>query len=68
MKKIVGEVNVLNKAMNLARYTMLGNTDLINTDIASYQKITLADINNTASKIFAPHNCSTLLYKSSQND
>ena len=68
MRNIVGEVNVLNKAMNLARYTMLGDTNLINTNIANYQKITLDDIKDTSSKIFASHNCSTLLYKSSQKD
>ena len=67
MRNIIGEVNVLNKAMNLARFTMLGDTNLINTNISYYQKVSTADITNISRKIFTPDNCSTLIYKSSQN-
>lgn len=67
VKTIVSEVNILNKAMNLARYEMLGDAELINTDIDNYQQVTLSDIAKVSAEMFSPNNCSTLLYKSAQN-
>lgn len=67
VKKVVSEVNILNKAMTLARFEMLGDANMTNTDIDNYQKVSLSDIANVATEMFAPGNCSTLLYKSAQN-
>lgn len=66
VKKIVSEVNVLNKAMNLAYCEMLGDANIINTDIEHYQAVTAADIASTAQQIFRKNNCSTIHYKSAQ--
>ncbi len=67
VKKIVSEVNVLNKAMNLAYCEMLGDAELINVDADKYQKVTTDDIIQTASQLFVNGNSSTIHYKSSQN-
>ena len=66
VKKVVSEVNILNKAMNLAYCEMLGDANLINTEIEQYQAVTTADIAATAQQIFSKNNCSTIHYKSAQ--
>lgn len=60
---IFGEINVMNKAMNLCFYEMLGDIDLINSEIDNYKNITSQDIIDTAKKIFTESNSSTLIYK-----
>ena len=59
---IFGEINVMNKAMNLCFYDMLGDIDLVNTELSVYRAITSDDIMQTANRIFIPENSSTLLY------
>ena len=56
------EINVLDKAMNLAYNELLGNADLINQEIGLYNKVTKKDIQRVAYKIFNKNNCSTLYY------
>ena len=56
------EINVLDKAMNLAYNELLGNADLINQEIANYNKVTKNDIQRVGHKIFNNNNCSTLYY------
>ncbi|MBR3568889.1 MAG: insulinase family protein [Salinivirgaceae bacterium] len=66
VKKTISEVNVLNKAMNLAYFEMLGDANLINTDVDNYQRITASDISQTAMQLFRRENCTTIHYKSAQ--
>lgn len=66
VKKTISEVNVLNKAMNLAYFEMLGDANLINTDVDNYQQITASDISQTAKLLFRRENCTTIHYKSAQ--
>lgn len=66
VKKTISEVNVLNKAMNLAYFEMLGDANLINTDVDNYQQITASDISQTAKLLFRQENCTTIHYKSAQ--
>ncbi len=66
MRKIVSEVNGLNKAINLAICEMYGDAEIINTDIVRYNQISADDIAKTARSLFVPCNCSTLIYKSAQ--
>lgn len=67
VKKIVSEINILNKAMNLAYCQMLGNAEIINTEFEKYQQVTCEGIAQTAKQLFDRSNCSTVRYKSSQN-
>ncbi|MFA6400223.1 MAG: pitrilysin family protein [Salinivirgaceae bacterium] len=60
---IYSEISILNKAMNLAYFEMLGNADLINREPEKYQAVTPHDIRNVAQKLFLPTNCSVLKYQ-----
>ena len=57
------ELNVLNKAINLAFFELLGNADLINEEILRYQAIKSADIQRLAIDTLTPDNCSQLYYR-----
>ncbi len=56
------DMSVLNRANSLAYYELLGDAGLMNTEMAKYTAVTLADIKETARKIFRDENCSTLYY------
>ena len=64
---VFGEVEVLNKATNLAVSELLGNANLINEEIDYYVAVSAEDINRQANLIFQKENCSTLYYKSKSN-
>lgn len=59
---VLSEMNVLNKAMNLAYFESLGNADEMNNEVDKYRKVTAQQISDIANKIFTPKNCSTLYY------
>jgi predicted Zn-dependent peptidase len=56
------EINILDKAMNLAYSELLGDANYINEEINKYQAVTGEDILKTAQETFRPENCSTLYY------
>ena len=56
-------ISILNKAMNLAFYELIGETELINTEQEMYQGITANDMQEAARVIFRKDNCSTLYYR-----
>jgi predicted Zn-dependent peptidase len=56
------EMRVLEKAMNLAYYELLGDAAQANELLARYASVTTADIALEARKLFRPENCSTLYY------
>jgi zinc protease len=58
------ESNVLNKAINLAFYELLGDPGIINREVEIYHTITSEDIRDLARKMFTPEGCSTLFYRS----
>jgi predicted Zn-dependent peptidase len=59
---IYTEMNFLNKAMNLANYSILGNINLINQQSSSYQNVTPKDLHRVANTIFRDENCSVIHY------
>jgi predicted Zn-dependent peptidase len=61
---IYSEVNVLNKAMNLAYFELLGNAELINKEIDCYRKVTPEQIKSVAKQLFKHENRSELHYLS----
>jgi len=61
---VFGEIEVLNKATNLAVSELLGSADLINEEVSKYLSVTAEEIKQQAIKIFRKENCSTLYYKS----
>lgn len=62
--QLQGQSNILNKAMGLSYYEMLGNADLINNEINNYCSVNQHDINRISKVIFNDSNCSTLYYLS----
>ncbi|TXB66319.1 M16 family metallopeptidase [Phaeodactylibacter luteus] len=63
---IFSELNVLNKAINLAFFELLGDAELINQEAQFYQEISSEDLHKAAQAIFTAENCSELFYKAKQ--
>lgn len=61
---VFSEMNLLNKAMNLAYFELLGDANNLNYEIEKYRAVTNQDICDYSSKIFIKENCSTLFYYS----
>jgi zinc protease len=59
---IFSEMDVLNKATNLAISELLGDANMINEEAEKYQKVTVADVKRVANEILRKENCSTLYY------
>jgi zinc protease len=59
---IFSEMDVLNKATNLAVAELLGDANDINKEAEKYQRVTATDIRRVAGEILCPENCSTLYY------
>lgn len=57
------ETNVLNKAINLAFFELVGDASLINREAELYQQVQPEDIYRLAREILTPENCSELMYK-----
>jgi predicted Zn-dependent peptidase len=64
---IFSKISVLNKAMKLAYYELLGNAENINNETQEYLNVTTDKINKLANNIFKPTNSSTLYYNAEQN-
>jgi zinc protease len=64
---IFSEMNVLNKAMNLAFAELMGDASIVNKEIEKYRSVTSEMIKKQAREIFRKTNCSTLYYRSNQN-
>jgi predicted Zn-dependent peptidase len=56
------EMRVLDKAMNLAYYELLGGAEQANELFSKYDAVTTSQIKAEAKKIFRPENCSSLYY------
>ena len=48
----------------MAYFELLGDADLMNTEMDKYRAVSPEDISTYASKVFIPTNCSTLFYQS----
>jgi len=59
---IFSEMDVLNKATNLAVAELLGDANDVNKEAEKYQKVTAADVKRVANEVLRKENCSTLYY------
>ncbi len=59
---IFGELNVMNKAMNLGYYNMLGDMSLLNGEVGIFRSVAATEIMAAAREVFTPKNSSTLIY------
>lgn len=60
------ETSVLNKAMNIAFFELLGGAENINFEVQKYRNVKPETIQRVAQKLLNENNCSTLHYKSNQ--
>ena len=59
---MLGQTSILNKAMSLSLYEMLGNADWLNEEINKYMLITPSQICSVTKELLHETNCSTLYY------
>ncbi|MEN0052838.1 MAG: pitrilysin family protein, partial [Mucilaginibacter sp.] len=59
---VFSEMSLLDKAMNLASFELLGDAEMLNHETAKYLAVTAAQIKAAANKIFRVDNSSTLVY------
>ncbi len=58
------DMSVMSRANSLALYELLGDPNLINTELEKYQSVTREDIKECSNKIFDPNNSNTIYYYS----
>ena len=56
------DMSVMNRAASLATYELLGDAQLMNTELGKYQEITVGDIQQYCKEIFRSNNSNTLFY------
>lgn len=60
--KLFEDMNILNKAMNLCYFELLGDAGMANEELRKYNAVTSQQIVNSAKQYLKPENCSTLYY------
>ncbi len=60
---LFGEINVMNKAMNMGYYSMIGDLPLINKEVDIFRSLKVDDIRQFAQKTFATEHSNTLIYR-----
>lgn len=65
---LFSETDVLTKATNLAISELMGDANLVNSEIDKYQAVTSKGIQEQAQLILNETNCSTLYYLAKKND
>lgn len=63
---VFAELSILDKAMNLAFYEVLGDADLYNQEVDKYLSVGAEDVRRVAQQIFREENSSTLTYKTKE--
>jgi zinc protease len=65
---VFSNTSILNKAINLSFYELLGDPDLINHEVDNYRKVNQEMVIEATMRFLVPSNCSTLFYKSTRQD
>jgi predicted Zn-dependent peptidase len=60
---VFGEIDLLNRALNLAYSKLQGNANLVNEESGRIQAVRVADVREAAQLVLRPENCSTLYYE-----
>ncbi|HKR05435.1 MAG TPA: pitrilysin family protein [Bacteroidia bacterium] len=60
---VFSEINIANRALNLAYFEMLGNASDINSQVDFYNAVTGAEVQQVANDILREENCSVLYYQ-----
>jgi zinc protease len=62
---VLSNTSILNKAMNLSMYELLGDPDLVNREVESCSAVSRKMIREAAIEYLSPENCTTLFYLAS---
>ncbi|MEE1098396.1 MAG: insulinase family protein, partial [Alistipes sp.] len=60
---LFGELNVMNKAMNLGFYEMLGDLEIINKEVDIFRSVTKEQVASFCRNTLTDSGCSTLIYR-----
>jgi len=60
---VISQTDIIEKAMNLAFYEMLGNAELFNVEVAKYEDVSRENIQNVAKKLLHKNKASVIYYK-----
>lgn len=63
---LFGEINVMNKAMNMGFYSMVGDLALINREVDIYRSLSQRNIVELTSKLFTHERSNTLIYRAKE--
>ena len=58
------DMSVMNRANSLAIYELLGDAEMMNTELEKYRAVTVEDMLSTSRQLFDPRNSNTLYYYS----
>ena len=61
---VFNQMNILEKAMGLATFELMGDAALVNNETERYAAVTANQLQNAANKYIQESNCSTLYYLS----
>lgn len=59
---LFGNMNVQNKAMNIAYFEWLGDASMMDRELDLLRSVTVSEIKDTAQNLFRESNCSCLIY------
>jgi len=59
---VFSEVELLNRAINLSYFALLGDVSLVNQELAKIQQVDTENIMEVSQRYLQPRNCSTLYY------
>jgi predicted Zn-dependent peptidase len=59
---LFSNMNVQNKAMNLAYFEWLGSASMMDAELDILRSVTISEIRKTARRLFTDNNCSCLVY------
>jgi predicted Zn-dependent peptidase len=65
---VFSNTSILNKAVSLAYFELLGNPGQVNREIEDYRRVNRKMVTEAAEKYLRQTNCSTLYYKSKRKD
>ena len=60
---LMGEINIMNKALNLGFYAMTGDITLLNREAEVYRSLTREQVMDFSARCFDKRNSSTLIYR-----
>jgi zinc protease len=58
------DMTIMNRANSLAFYELLGDANMMNTELERYHQVTAEDLKETAREVFDEHNSNTMHYHS----